>query len=323
MSDTTAVAISAPLPSLKPYDPNKPTDFGNGLLESLLRQTAFEDEVQQAVQTGEEVRRYIGFETTKAIMHAAETGKDINIYAIFEGAKATEKLNSRLLQHFGVIKKEIVDDDIVVKWTNAEMEKAYDYSAVDKEKDEAEYMRRHNNRKRLNMRLSDGCKAAIALLDAGTKSGQLKLVENNETKVVEPVIENAPDILRGDKTKNGSTITFGKRNANEGAKVASNMASLVKAATEAHKKAEGENPERADKGNDRSGEAKLGMDDETFGGLVNNLRRAIAAQEGQFSEEMRKHLTSLVPFIDAELKKNVVVKDEEKPAVKEKAAAAK
>lgn len=295
------IAINAPLPSLKPYDASKPAEFGNGFLESLIKQTTFDEAVQEALQTGDDVRRYIGFELTKAIMSAAETVKDLNVYAIFEGAKAVEKLNNKLLQHFGVIKKEIVDDEIVVTWTSKSMEEAYDYSAVDKEKNEAEYTKRFNNRKRLNMRFSEGCKAAIALIDAGTKAEQLKLVENAETKAIEPVIENAPDILRGDKTKNGSTITFGKRNPNEGAKVASNISSLVKAATEAHKKADPEATgiagERADKGNERAGDAKLGLDDETFGGMVNNLRRAIGAQEGKFSPEMLKQLSALQGYI--------------------------
>lgn len=299
--NTGVVAINASLPTLKPFDPEAPALFGNGFLESLIKQTQFDEEIQSALQTGDEVKRYIGFELTKAIMSVSETTKDMNIYAIFEGAKATEKLNSKLLQSFGVIKKEIKDDDIIVKWTSPEMEAAYDYSSIDKEKNEAEYTRRFNNRKRLNMRFSEGLKAAIALIDAGTKSEQLKLVENADTKQVEPVIENAPDVLRGDKTKNGSTITFGKRTANEGAKVASNMTALVKAATEAHKKSDPETTgtpgERADKGNDRSGEAKLGMDDETFGGLVNNLRRAIGAQEGNLSADMIKQLSGLHAYI--------------------------
>jgi len=86
--------------------------------------------------------------------------------------------------------------------------------------------------------------------------------------------------------------------------VAPNIASLVKAAQLAHKKPEdtGIPGERADVGAERSGDAKLGMSDEDFGAIVNNLRRAIMAQEGQLSEDMIKQLSALVPYIDEQIK---------------------
>lgn len=302
---TSVAAFSANLPTLKQFDPEKPAEFGNGLLQSFIKQAAFDEELQSAIQTGEEVKKYIGFEMAKAVMSATEKGKDINVYAIFDGKGATEKLNSKLLQYFGVIKKEIVDEEMVTTWTDPSVAELYDYGSIDKEKNEAEWNKRFMNRKRLNMRLSDAAKTAAALMDAGTKSDQLKLIENADTKVIEPVIENAPAFLRGDANKNGTTVKFGGRSPNEGAKVAANISALVKAATEAHAKSDDDKPKdetRADKGGDRAGDAKLGISDEDFGAIVNNLRRVIAAQEGKLSEEQVKQLTNLVLYIDEQIK---------------------
>lgn len=302
-TDVAIAALEASLPKLSQFDPTAPATFGNSLLDSLLKSEAFDQSLNELQGKNEDVKRFIVFETTKAVMYAAENGKDINVYAIFDGsAKAVEKLNTKLLQFFGVIERKLdADGEAYTEWSSKANADAYDYSAIDKEKDENEYNRRHNNRKRLNMRLSEACKAAVALMDRGVKSDQLKLVENTN-KEVEAVIENAPPDLRGDEQKNGPRVTFGKRTAQEGAKVAPNVASLVKAASEAHKAAdETGTGERADKGNDRN-DMKLGMSDEDFGGVVNNLRRAIMAQEGKLSPEMIKQLEALVPYIDEQIK---------------------
>jgi hypothetical protein len=306
-TDTAIATLEASLPKLAQFDPTAPATFGNSLLDSLIKSEAFDQNLSELQGKNEDVKRFIVFETTKAVMYAAENGKDINIFAIFDGsAKAVEKLNTKLLQFFGVIERKLDDDgEAYTEWSNPNNAKAYDYSAVDKEKDENEYNRRHNNRKRLNMRLSEACKAAAALVDRGVKSDQLKLVENSN-KEVEAVIDNAPADLRGDEQKNGPRVTFGKRTAQEGAKLAPNVAALVKAASEAHKATdETGTGDRADKGGDRSGDAKLGMSDEDFGAIVNNLRRAIMAQEGRLTPEMVKQLQTLVPYIDEEIQKTL------------------
>jgi hypothetical protein len=305
-TETAIAALEASLPKLSQFDPSAPATFGNSLLDSLLKSEAFDQSLNELAGKNEDVKRFIVFETTKAVMYAAENGKDINVYAIFDTAKAVEKLNTKLLQFFGVIERKLDDDgEAYTEWSNPANAQAYDYGAVDKEKDENEYNRRHNNRKRLNMRLSEACKAAAALMDRGVKSDQLKLAENSN-KEIEAVIDNAPADLRGDEQKNGPRVTFGKRTAQEGAKLAPNMASLIKAASEAHKASdETGTGDRADKGGDRSGDAKLGMSDEDFGAIVNNLRRAIMAQEGKLSPEMVKQLQALVPYIDEEIQKTL------------------
>lgn len=307
---TEIVKLEAALPAIQSFDPTNPAAFGNSFLASILAQTQFDQQVAEAQEAGDKVRKFIGFETCKAVMHAAET-TELNIFAIFEGGKAVEKYNTKLLIHWGIIKREIVDDEIKIAWTSKEMEEAYDYSAIDKEKNQQEYDRRFNNRKRLNMRISDATKMAVALVDDGVKHEQLKLIEDAETKQVEAVIENAPATLRGDM-KNNANVKFGARNANEGAALAPNVASLVKAATEKHRVKDTGTGERADKGSERSGDAKLGMSDEDFGGIVNNLRRAVDAQEANLTDEMIKHLVGLVPYIDEAVKKSLANPDRKK-----------
>lgn len=307
---TSLTNFEANLPAIATFDPKQPELFGNSLLNAFVATEAFDTELQAAQAKSDEVKKFIGFELAKAIMHAAEDTKgdpkkEINIYAIFENKTATEKLFQKLQQYFGIIKKEIGDDEIITTWTSKAMAEAYDYTAVDKEKDEAEYNRRSNNRKRLNQRFTDACKMAIALIDQGVKGDQLMLVENSTTKEVEPVIKDAPASLRGDSEKNGPTVTFGKVKANEGAKMAPNVAALVRAASEAHKKADATGTgERSDAGGERSGDAKLGMSDEDFGAIVNNLRRAVTAQENNLTEEMVKQLTALIPALVEALETN-------------------
>src|SRR5690606_10486934 len=110
-----------------------------------------------------------------------------------------------------------------------------------------------------------------ALRDADTKSTDLKFKEVEG--VVTPIITNAPKEIAGEN-KEGKVV-FGSRTTATGASASLTLSSLVKMATNKHKKAEGENTDRADKGGDRAGNAKIGMSDEDFGGIVNNLKRAV------------------------------------------------
>jgi hypothetical protein len=73
------------------------------------------------------------------------------------------------------------------------------------------------------------------------------------------------------------------------------MSSLVKLANEKHK-AEPKG-DRNDKGEQRKGEAQLGMTDEAFGRIINTLRGAIQAQEGEFTDEMKKQIRALHEFL--------------------------
>jgi hypothetical protein len=303
----SVITINATVPVLKQFDAANPAAFGNSYLETLVKITDFDSGVEEAVKASEDSKRFAHFELVKAVLSAEEKVEDINIYSIFENVtKSTEKLNNKILQYFGVIEKKIVDDEIEIIWSSPELKGLYDYASVDKEKDANEHQKRFTNRKRLNMRLSEAFKAAAALKDLAVKADDLQLVENPETKIVEPTINNAPAALRGDTEKNKSTsVKFGQRTAQEGAKVAANTAALVKAATEVHRKKDSDatgTGERSDKGSERSGDAKMGISDEDFGEVVNNLRKIILAQEGQLSDEQVKQLSNLVPFIDEQLK---------------------
>lgn len=277
------------VPAVASYNPGAIAEYGNQVLLNLIQSVAFDDAVAELTAKANETKQHIGFELTKAILDLHEKHDDLNIYAVFEGGKAVEKLNTRVLIHFGVLKREIVGDEIVTSWTDEAVQNLYDYSAKLKEENEAEWKKRFDNRKRLNIRLSDAYKAAITLIDNGNKADDLVL-EQNDAGIVNPIIKNAPKEIAGEKAE---PVKFGQRTVNVGATHSATQASLVKIATDRHKKANGERTEKSDKGNDKSGEAKLGMSDETFGGMVNNLKRAISAQEGKFTPEMLKQMKSL------------------------------
>lgn len=301
--NTVAEGVNINLPSVPEYNSTEIAAFGNNVLKGLIQQVAAEDALAELSQKAEGSRQYIGFEMTKAVLDLAERDENLNIDAIWDGGKAVEKLNTRVLIAFGVLKREISADgeEVLIKWTDPEVEKLYAYNAELKEKDEPEHKKRFDNRKRLNIRLSDAYKAAIALRDGGTKSDDLSFEENAETKIVNPIINNAPKEIAGEAA--GGKVTFGSKTVATGAVASPTLSSLVKLATTKHKVAEGGEAaaNRSDKGKDRPGDAKLGMTDETFGGIVNNLKRAIAAQEGKFSSDMNKQLKSLKVLLDKTL----------------------
>lgn len=305
MTDTAEVIATnaVNLPAVAAYNPNAVAEFGNNVLRGLIQQVAAEDALADLTAKAEGSRQFIGFELTKAVLDLAERDENLNIDAIWDGSKAVEKLNTRVLIAFGVLKREISSDgeEVLVKWTDTEVEKLYAYNAELKEKDEPEFKKRFDNRKRLNMRLSDAYKAAIALRDGGTSAEDLAFEEDAETKVVAPVIRNAPKEIAGEAK--GGVVRFGAKTLATGATASPTLSSLVKLATNKHKIAEGgpAAAERSDKGKDRSGEAKLGMTDEAFGGFVNNLKRAIAAQEGKFTPDMIKQLKSVKVLLDKTL----------------------
>jgi len=294
-TDTNVATITSnSLPALKSLEETGVAGFGNNYLSALIAQSAFDEELTALSAAAENSRTFMSFELTKAVLKLQEEDEKVNLFAIWEGGKATEKLNTRVLVRMGVMAR-IADeesDSVVYKWSDPDLEKQYNYGGVDKEKDKEEYERRLSNRKRLNINLSNAYKAACALLDAGTKADDM-VITQEEGKAPVAQITNAPAAIAGEL--GSKPVEFGKRTVNTGASVSPTMSSLVKIATQKHKvEDEGKTGERSDKGNDRSGEAKLGISDEEFGGIVNTLKRVIAAQENKFSAEKIKQMKSLI-----------------------------
>lgn len=272
------------------YDPKNVAQFGNKFMFSLVAQAAAEEEAQKLAATANEAKVFLSFEMARAIFDLSDRFEDIDVYAIFGKAKDVEKLNTRVLVNMGVLKREInKDDEVVYSWTDESIRNLYDYSAELKETDQAEYNRRFNNRKKLNMRLSEAYKVVASLKDAGLTTADLYYSENEAGEQV-ATIRNAPKAIAGENK--GGVVQLGSRKPIVGAELSPTMSSLVKLAEKAHKPDVKEN--RPDKGEDRSGVAKIAMTDEDFGAVVNTVKRAIIAQEGVFTVEMIKHLKGLV-----------------------------
>lgn len=280
---------------LVPFSTSAVAEFGKSFVLSLVAASALEADAQAALAQAGEAKQYLGFEMTRAIFSLAtehKEGKDaVDVYNVFGEPKDVEKLNTRVLIHLGVLKREISDDDdVTYVWTDKTVESLYAYTKDLKEKNAEEWEKRFNNRKRLNMRLADAYKATAALLDAKLNPEDLYYSEDPETKALVPTIRNAPKEIGGE----AKTVQLGARKPVTGADLSPTMSSLVSLATKKHKAPKAE---RNDKGENRQGDAKLGMTDEAFGGICNNLKRAITAQEGAFTEEMRKQLLSVADFI--------------------------
>ena len=281
--------------ALTPYKPNAIAEFGNKFMTSLVMQAAAEEEAQKALSAAGEAKQYLSFEMTRAIFDLSlkhEEGKDaVDIYAVFGAPGDVEKLNTRVLIHMGVLKREIGEDDTVkYVWTDPSIEKLYSYTKKLKEEDENEYNRRFNNRKRLNMRLNEAYRAAAILRDQGLTTDDLFYSEDEVGNMV-PTIRNAPKALGGEV----GIIQMNQKKPVKGATLSPTMSSLVKLANDKHKAPKAD---RNDKGENREGEAKLGMTDEAFGRIVNTLRQAITSQEGKYTEEMIKHVKALYQFIE-------------------------
>lgn len=281
--------------ALRPYQSQSLAEFGNSFMASLVAAAAMEEEAQKALNAAGEAKQYLSFEMTRAVFDLSvkhEEGKDaVDIYAVFGEAKDVEKLNTRVLIHMGVLRKEIDDDDNVrYVWTDPAVEKLYSYTKALKEKDAAEYERRFNNRKRLNMRLNEAYRATAILRDQGLSTDDLFYSEDDNGNMV-PTIRNAPKALGGET----GIVQMNQRKPVKGATLSPTMSSLVKLANEKHKAPKAD---RNDKGEKREGEAKLGMTDEAFGRIVNTLRQAITTQEGNYTEEMKKQIKSLHAFLE-------------------------
>lgn len=279
---------------LTPYQPNAIAEFGNSFLIGLVTAAAVEEDAQKALAAAGEAKQFLGFEMLRAVFDLAtrhaEGRYPINVHAIFsDTTKDVERLNTNILIHMGVIRKEINDsDEIVTVWSDSNVEALYSYTKELKEKDEAEYVKRHNNRKRLNMRISEACKTAAILLDNKLQPDDLFYSEDENGTLV-PTIRNAPKAIAGSE----GVVQLGSRKPVKGAELSPTMSSLVKLATDKHKP----KAERADKGENREGDAKLGMTDENFGKFINNVRQAINTQEGQFTDEMKKQIKALYDFL--------------------------
>lgn len=292
---------------LVPFSTGAVAEFGKSFVLSLVAAAGMEAEAAAALAQAGEAKQYLGFEMTRAIFALAseyKEGKDsVDVYNVFGEAKDVEKLNTRVLIHLGILKREISDDDdVTYVWTDKQVEKLYAYTKDLKEKDAEEWEKRFNNRKRLNARLSDAYKSVAALLDAKLSPDDLYYSEDPETKALVPTIRNAPKAIGGEK----GTVQLGARKPVTGADMSPTMSSLVQLATKKHKAPKAE---RNDKGENREGDAKLGMTDEQFGGICNNLKRAITAQEGQFTEDMRKQILSIADFITPIIKEFTSKKD--------------
>lgn len=278
--------------ALATYDSKNVAAFGNKFMFSLVAQAAAEEEAQKLQATAAEAKTFLSFEMTRAIFDLAERHEDIDVYAVFGKAKDVEKLNTRVLVHMGVLKREITkDDDVIYVWTDENIRNLYEYSTELKESDQAEYNRRFNNRKKLNMRLSEAYKAVAALKDQKLSATDLYYSENEAGEQV-PTINNAPKEIAGE-SKDGK-VQLGSRKPIVGAQMSPTMSSIVKLAEKKHKPEASSSNDRPDKGEDRSGVAKIAMTDEDFGAVVNTVKRAMTAQEGQFTAEMIKHLKGLV-----------------------------
>jgi len=285
MSNDNALALTT-------YDPKSIQTFGNSIMTALVAQAGMEEEAQKLAATATEAKSFISFEMTRAVFDLSDRLDDIDPYAIFGKAKEVERLNTRVLMHMGALKRTVTsDDEIVYEWTDKNIENMYSYTKELQDEDKAEYTRRFNNRKRLNMKLSEAYKAVAALKDQGLKPADLFYSENEAGEQV-PTIQNAPKELAGDS----KSIQLGSRRPIVGATMSPTMSSLIKLAEKAHK-VEPKTEERKDKGENRNGVAQIGMSDEDFGSICNTVIRAVNAQENVFSEQQIKTLKALTSVI--------------------------
>ena len=269
------------------FDKKAPAQFGNDFLANLVMVAAIDEELQEKAAKVADAKSNLGFEMTRAVFELASAAKNkIDVYAVFGKAGDVAKLNTRLLVAMGVQKRTMTEDDeVVYNWTDKKVESLYAYTAALKQENPAEYEKRFRNRKRLNQRLAEACKATATLMDSGNKPGDL-VYQKNDTGEFVPVIKNAPKEIAGES----DNVALGGRTTLPGASKSPTMGSLVKISTEKHKA--NKEPTKGKDG-ESGNTAKLGMKDEDFGAICNQLIRAIKAQEGKLTEDMRKQLANV------------------------------
>jgi len=284
---------------LVPFSTNAVAEFGENFMEALVAQAAMAEEAQKLQDQSTQAKSFLSFEMTKAVLDLDNRFEDIDVYAIFGAAKTVEKLNQKILMHMKVLKRSINEDDTVsYDWTSDRVKGLYAYSTTLKDENPEEYTRRFNNRKRLNMVLSEACKAAAALKDQKLSVDDLVYTDDPTTGAKVPTIKNAPKQIAGDKAE----VQLGSRKPVAGATMSPTMTSLVKLATQVHKPDDSKAKDKKDAGESRDAE-KLGMSDEDFGAICNTVIRAVNTQENDFSPEKLKQLQNLNKFLSETLTK--------------------
>lgn len=287
--------------TLTKFEPKEVAKFGTSIMEGLVAAAAMTEEAAKLTDQAAQGNQFISFELTKALFDFDERFDDVDIHAIFSTkSKDVERFNTRVLVHMGVLERKIdKNDDITYNWTSEKIRNLYEYSQELKDKDPEENVKRFNNRKRLNMKLSEAAKAACALKDQGLKIDDLFYSEDPDTKRLVPTIRNAPAAMAGDLKE----VQLGSRTKVAGATMSPTMSSLIKLATQTHKPDDSKANDKKDKGDERGGIAKIGISDEDFGAICNTVIRTVNAQENEFSPEAIKHMTNLGKFISDALKK--------------------
>lgn len=269
------------------FKENAVAKFGKDFLKGLIIQAANEEKAVEAMNIAQSQKQFLQFELTKAVLASAYKDESLNPHAIMSGTGAVRALNDRVLAALGV--KESKEDELNRKyfvWTDRDVANLYEYTKELKESDEAEYTRRFNNRKRLNMQISNACKAAAYLKDNKVQPSDMMYNEDGNA-----VLHNAPKEIAGvDK----SEVVIGERKVREGAAVSPTMAGIVRLATAGK-------PSKA-KVEATTSDPKMGMSDAAFGEIANTLIKAIRVQEGKISDQQRKTLVAVQAEIAKVLK---------------------
>lgn len=300
--------------ALMKYESKEPAQFGTSLMEGLVAAAAMAEEANKLSEQAAQGTQYLSFELTKALFDFDERFEDVDVHTIFSPkSKDVERFNTRVLVHMGVLKRILNnDDEVEYIWTSTKIKELYEYTAELKDANPEEHLKRFNNRKRLNMKLSEAAKAACALKDQGLKIDDLYYTEHPDTKAMTPTIRNAPKEISGDLKE----VQLGARKTVAGASLSPTMSSLIKLATNRHKPkdVEGTSTEA------QTGVANINITDEDFGAVCNQVIRVVNAQENEFSAEKLTHLKNLSKFL-AEAVKTAKEKKPEVKSVEDKTSA--
>ena len=283
---------------LTTYDPKAVAEFGKSTLVALVQSIAIGIEANKLHARAEQVKTFISFEMTKAILdlsvNETEGPNAVDPYQVWNGGKAVEKLNISVLIHFGVLQRKISNDgsSVVVSFVDPEVANLYDYSSADKENEPEIYNARFRNRKMLNLRLSDGYKATCKLLDNKNTTDDMIVRENSETNETEWVIQNAPKEMSGG---NKEVVMGARKPLNDKATVAPTMSGLVQLATNKHRLTTSKGTEKGAK----QDKVKMAMTDAAFGEIANTFITAVNQQEKTFSPEMVKYIKAVKACVAA------------------------
>ena len=290
------------------FEPANIAKFGNEALRFVLTHEMRKELAEQELKEAQNRERAIDAEFVRVAMYLHNEG-EIDLFKAYGNKKDTAHLYNGILISLGILRKAIVDDQVVMQFTDPDLEDAYSFKqavASYKQGEDEETPRyapeqiaaekvKRSRRNSLNIRLQRVAKAALELIEAKASPDDIKTVEK-ENGDVSIVLTKGPKTVMGKEKE--VEIASGNVAKVEGATFTPTITGLAKAADARHK----EEPNSKQKTESAQPSVNT-ANEQNFLALVNAVTMAVAKREGTFTDPEKQAMKNLLTSLEKEVKK--------------------